>query len=59
MYLWNGGTIALVCMASGEQFSIVQISVHHTKIALYETVVVHLGAVACLNIDINNIPYNS
>lgn len=49
-----------VCLHRSEvQFSIVQISAHHNKIALNETVVVHLGAIACLNIDINNIPYNS
>lgn len=48
-----------VCVANGVQFSIVQISVHHNKIALNEVVVVHLGAIACLNIDINNVLYNS
>lgn len=49
-----------ICLHGSEvQFSIVQISPHHNKMALNEAVVVHLGAIACLNIDINNIPYNS
>lgn len=59
MYLPHRGAIVFLRVAKGVQFSIVPISVHHNKIALNEAVVVHLGAIACLNIDINNVLYDS